>query len=132
MNWKNILRGLFIFAGSSAMGILLCLPWFTDAEIEDLGNGYEFVDDPGAIYGPIIIDCHVRDYRFNDDFIIVKQDSDSYRHEIDVGLMQPISSDIDDRFFYWIINKKDTLSIGPTDYNNFIQKSIELNTQLTF
>lgn len=107
----------------------LCLVWllltFIIPDVKQLGGGYVFLGETKIIYnrktnyevGP----C-VEDYKYNRNYIIVKQKVPQYKNVIYNSVEYPESLD---SVFFYVIEKHSNIVLGPLDsimFNDCISK----------
>ncbi|MBP1630366.1 MAG: hypothetical protein H6Q15_1259 [Bacteroidetes bacterium] len=85
-----------------------------------LSGGYNFDKEHKHITGRIDIPPNVINYKYNDDYIIVKQRPTEIHNAI-YDKMNYVYKYGKDNIYYWIIIHKDSIVLGPIDSLEYIK-----------
>lgn len=99
---------------------------------ENLGEGYVFDSEAQIIYSTntnISINPYIVDYKYNQQYIIVKQQLPKYNNVIYNEVIYPNNID---SVFYYVINKQKHLMQGPLDATSFENYIRNMKIELFF
>ncbi len=120
------------FAIVGIIFIIYVIATFIMPSTENLGEGYFFDSEAKIIYSTntnISINPCIVDYKYNQQYIIVKQQLPKYNNVIYNEVIYPNNID---SVFYYVINKQKHLMQGPLDATSFENYIRNMKIELFF
>lgn len=120
------------FAIVGIIFIIYVIATFIMPSTENLGEGYVFDSEAQIIYSTntnISINPYIVDYKYNQQYIIVKQQLPKYNNVIYNEVIYPNNID---SVFYYVINKQKHLMQGPLDATSFENYIRNMKIELFF